>query len=253
MSLLSSFTKKSKLNATIKQTAQARKSEGITADGLFKAAYQGYADILLDDPLRAETLYNWGFALFHQAQTKTGDEAAKLFQDAIDRFAFCQLINPDYLGAAINSGVAYMDYARLKKAMPHDRLYELAKQQFERANAIQAATASYNLACIYGLRGDKEACLKALESSRSRATLPDVADILSDPDMAGVKEQEWFLAFIEVLSKKPEPEVEEKKIDPTASKWRVVERKVDVEDDEPEPEAAEEVAVEAAATEEEAK
>ena len=96
-----------------------------------------------------------------------------------------------------------MDYARLKKAMPHDRLYELAKQQFERANAIQAATASYNLACIYGLRGDKEACLKALESSRSRATLPDVADILSDPDMAGVKEQEWFLAFIEELNKKP--------------------------------------------------
>ena len=70
MSLLASFTKKSKLNTSIKQTAQARKSEGNTADGLFNKAYEGYADVLLDDPIRAEALYNWGFALFHQAKTK---------------------------------------------------------------------------------------------------------------------------------------------------------------------------------------
>ena len=112
MSLLASFTKKSKLNATIEQTAKARKSEGSTADGLYKAAYQGYADVLQDDPLRADTLYNWGFALLHQAKTKTGDEAARIYQDAIDRFAFCLLINPDYLGSAINGGVSYMDLAQ---------------------------------------------------------------------------------------------------------------------------------------------
>ncbi|MFZ2170647.1 MAG: hypothetical protein WAW61_13550, partial [Methylococcaceae bacterium] len=98
MTFLASITKKSKLNATIKQTAQARKSEGSTADSLFKAAYQGYEEVLHDDPLRADALYNWGFALLHQAKTKTGDEAARLYQDAIDKFAFCMLINPDYLG-----------------------------------------------------------------------------------------------------------------------------------------------------------
>ena len=130
MSLIASFTKKSKLNATIEQTAKARKSEGSTADGLFKAAYQGYAEVIHDDPLRAEALYNWGFALLHQAKTKTGDEAARIYQDAIDKFAFCMLINPNYLGAAINGGVAYMDLARLKKVKPDDELYEMAKKQF---------------------------------------------------------------------------------------------------------------------------
>ena len=80
MSLISSFTKKSKLNATIEQTAKARKSEGSTADGLFKASYQGYAEVLQDDPLRADALYNWGFALLHQAKTKTGDEAARIYR-----------------------------------------------------------------------------------------------------------------------------------------------------------------------------
>ena len=226
MSLLASFTKKSKLNATIEQTAKARKSEGSTADGLYKAAYQGYADVLQDDPLRADTLYHWGFALLHQAKTKTDDEAARIYQDAIDRFAFCLLINPDYLGSAINGGVAYMDLARLKKVKPDNELYELARKQFEKANAIQAGTASYNLACIYGLRGDKEACLKALETARDKVTLPAAVDILDDPDLASVKEQDWFVAFMETLNNKTEEAAENKEavVDPTSSKWKLVEK-----------------------------
>ena len=249
MSLLASLSKKSKLNSSIKQTAQARKSEGSTADGLFKASYKGYAEVLLDDPMRADALYNWGFALLHQAQTKTGDEAAKIFQDAIDKFAFCMLINPNYLGAAINSGVAYMDFARLKKVMPHDKLYEMAKKQFESANAIQAGTASYNLACIYGLRGDKAASLKALEEAVNKATLPEVSEILDDPDMASVKGQDWFIGFIETLNNKVEvePEVKEVVVDSTSSKWKLAERKFIVEEGveaEPDVIAEEEIAKE---------
>lgn len=226
MSLLASFTKKSKLNATIQQTAQARKSEGNTADALFKAAYLGYADVLHDDPLRAEALYNWGFALFHQAQTKTGDEAALIYQDAIDKFTFCLLINPNYLAAAVNGGVAYMDLARLKKVNPDDGLYALAKKQFENANAIQKGAASYNLACIYGLRTDKEACLKTLESARDAGTLPDADDILNDPDLISVKDQDWFIEFMELLNKKAEVKPEDKApvVKSTDSKWKMVEK-----------------------------
>ena len=193
---------------------------------MYKAAYQGYADVLHDDPLRADALYNWGFALLHQAKTKTGDEAARIYQDAIDRFAFCLLINPNYLGSAINGGVAYMDLARLKKVKPDSELYELARKQFEKANAIQAGTASYNLACIYGLRGDKEACLKALEAARNKVTLPEVDDILNDPDLVSVKELDWFVEFMETLNKKTEEAAENKGavVDPTSSKWKLVEK-----------------------------
>lgn len=212
MSLFASISKKSKLNATIKQTAQARKSEGNAADQLFKSAYKGYAEVMLDDPLRAETLYNWGFALLHQAKTKTGDEAERLYQDAISKFSFCMIINPDYLGAAINGGVAYMDLARLKAVGPDDELYESAKRQFERANAIQSGTAAYNLACIYSLRNNQDACLEALEISRNTGSLPDVAEIINDPDLGNIKEQEWFVAFITSLNQKNETEPETAKI-----------------------------------------
>lgn len=213
MSLIASFTKRSKLNSTIKQTEQARNSEGGTADNLFKGAYQGYAEVLLDDPLRADALYNWGFALLHQAKTKTGDEAVEIYQDAINKFAFCLLINPNYLAAAINGGVAYMDLARLTEAKPDDKVYDLAKKQFEKANAIQSGTASYNLACIYALRNDQDACLNALENAKDKGSLPVLAeDIINDPDLKNVQNKDWFNAFIESLTKPSESAVEGKTV-----------------------------------------
>ncbi|MCX7099108.1 MAG: hypothetical protein NTV43_14500 [Methylococcales bacterium] len=230
MSLIPSFTKKSKLNATIKQTAQARASEGNTANALYKAAYLSYAEILQDDPLRAETLYNWGFALLHQAKTKTDEEAAKIYLDAIEKFTFCLLINPNYLGAAINGGVAYMDLARLQRVPPDDALYNLAKKQFEKANAIQAGTASYNLACIYSLRGEHDACLKALEHSRDKVTLPEADEILNDPDLINVNGQEWFTTFMESLTKKAEADLKNQEEEAKAAaekkdaKWVIVDR-----------------------------
>jgi tetratricopeptide (TPR) repeat protein len=210
MSFFTSLTKNAKLNSTIKQTAEARKSEGSKADQLFKSVYKSYAEILSGDSLRAQALYNWGFALLHEAKTKTGDEAARIYQDAIDKFSFCMLIEPNYLGAAIDGGVAFMDLARLKAVDPNDDLYEKARKQFEKANAIQAGTAFYNLACIYGLRDDKEACLKALENSRDKGSLPETVDILSDPDMGSVKDQLWFVEFVESLNEKPEEVAENK-------------------------------------------
>lgn len=204
MSLLTSFTKRNKLNDTIKKTQRARKNEGTTADGLFESAYQDYAEILQDDPLRADTLYNWGFGLLHHAKTKTGAEAAALYQDAISKFLFCQLINPNYLGAAINCGVAYMDLARSNKAKADDPLYSHAKQQFETANRIQKATASYNLACIYALENHMDACRTALENARDHGVIPDAEEMVNDPDLANASKQAWFSEFLESL--KPEQE-----------------------------------------------
>lgn len=204
MSIFASFTKKSKLDAAIRQTTQARKNEGAKADQLFKSAYQDYAEVLHDDPLRAAALYHWGFTLLHQAKTKSGDETIKLYEECIAKFSFCMIIDPNYMGAAIDCGVAYMELARQKGAALNDELYEMARKHFEKANSIQAGTASYNLACIYGLRGDNEACLKALENSRDKGSLPDAQDILNDPDMDGVKNQGWFLDFMESLKEKTE-------------------------------------------------
>lgn len=212
MSFFESITKKSRLKTAIKQTTVARNSEGSMADQLFKKVYQDYAEVVSNEPVIAEALYNWGFALLHQARTKRGDEAARLYQDAIAKFSFCLTIEPAYLGAAIDGGVAYMELARVKAVGPSDGLYARAQNYFEKANAIQAGSASYNLACIYGLRGDKEACLNALEISKGKGSLPIAADILADPDMSGVIYQDWFVEFMDSLNKQPEPVAEIKEV-----------------------------------------
>lgn len=204
MSFFESISKKSKLKAAIKQTAEARSNSGHAADQLFTKVYQDYAEVVANEPLIAEALYNWGLALLHQARTKYREQAANLYQDAIAKFSFCLTVEPAYLGAALDGGVAYMELARVKAVGAHDSLYGMAKKYFEKANAIQAGSASYNLACIYGLRGEKEACHNALEVSKNKGYLPAVADILADPDLDGVKRQDWFVDFMEFLNKKPE-------------------------------------------------
>lgn len=204
MSILDSFTKKKALTAAMNQTAKARKSEGNAADLLYKGAYHDYAEVLVGDPLRSDALYHWGFALLHHAKTKTDIDAFKLFEEAIAKFSFCLLLNPSYLGAAINGGVACMDLARLIAVESDDELYEQAGRYFEKANAIQAGSASYNLACIYGLRNEEQACLQALENAKNKASLPDAEEIMNDPDLDNVKEQPWFIEFIEKLTEKTE-------------------------------------------------
>ena len=207
MSLLASFQKKSKLENAIRDVAKARKTDTDSADAIYKNAYETFAEVVRDDLTRAQALYNWGAGLFYQAKNKQGDEAVKAFQDAIKKFEFCSLIQPSYLAAAIDGGVCFMELARLKCAETNDELYNQAKLRFEQANGIQVASASYNLACIYGLRGDHEACLKALQEAKDKASLPDVAEILGDPDIACIKDEAWFLEFIESLTKQPEPEL----------------------------------------------
>ena len=123
-------------------------------------------------------------------------------------------------------------YDFIYQLMGNTIIKECRKKQFENANAIQKGAASYNLACIYGLRTDKEACLKTLESARDAGTLPDAGDILNDPDLIGVKDQDWFIEFMESLNKKAEVTPEDKApvFKSTASKWKLVEKNFNVEE-----------------------
>jgi len=201
-------SKKSILNAAIKQTTRARRAnEGAKAEQLFASAYQGFADVVKDDLVRGEALYNWGFALLHQAKIKEEKDSIKLYLEAITKFSFCLLVQPNHLGAAIDGGVAYMDLARILDVDAIDELYDLAGEFFTNAERIQRGSAAYNLACVYGLRGQNEACLEALELSKECGSLPNSEDITSDADLSNVKNKSWFVAFMEKITAEPEPEV----------------------------------------------
>lgn len=200
MSFLDSLTSGPKLKAAIKQTTKARNKEGAQADFLFKEAYSSFQKLLNQHTEAANILYHWGFAVLHQAQTKENDEAITLYKEACEKFSYCLTINPDFLGAAIDGGVAFMGLAELIKAKPDDELYESAKSMFLAAEGIQKGSASYNLACIYGLRGEDKACQDSLTKSRDHGSLPEKENILNDSDLKKVKRKAWFKKFIESLN-----------------------------------------------------
>lgn len=206
MSLLSSIKKRSTLDAAIKQVAQARKSEPGKAEQLYKSAYQGFASVIAGNLMFSEALYHWGFALLHEARAmQSVDEAIEIYEDAISKFSFCLLTNPQYLGAAIDGGVAFMELARISPSDGRAGLYGLAEDFFEKAGRIQKGSAAYNLACIYALRGDEAACQAALEQAKEFGSLPDVEAVLEDVDMDNVKQAQWFTEFVEAVKAQPEP------------------------------------------------
>lgn len=199
MSLFDAIKKKNALKTALNQVEQARGLEAEKADKLYETAYQGFAAAISKELTISQALYHWGFALLHQAKTKTGEPAVTLYQEAITKFSFCLLIDPDYLGAAIDGGVALMDLARLKQARADDPLYESAKRSFEKANKIQKGSASYNLACVYSLCDEQDACLAALKEAKQHGSLPNASDITQDPDMGPVIQTPWFIEFIASL------------------------------------------------------
>lgn len=225
MSFFGSFTKKSKLDAAVKKAAKARTNEDSVADQLLKEVYQEYADVLTGDSLRAETLYQWGVTLLRQAKSKTPPESINIYRNAIAKFSFCMTIDPNYLAASIDAGVACMDLARARKVPQSDELYEMAKRQFEKANTIQAGVAAFNLACVHAVRGDNDACLEALKIAKEKGNLPDDSEILADPDMVNVIEQGWFKDFIASLEEDRRLAEEKRIADKAAAEAKEAEKK----------------------------
>lgn len=199
MSFFDSLTGGSKLQSAIKQAAKARTKEGAQADFLYREAYSNFATLLRKHTGAADILYNWGFALLHEAKTSNNDRAIALLDEASEKFSFCLTINPDFLGAAIDGGVVYMGLAEAMKAKPDDDFYDSAESMFLTAEGIQKGSASYNLACIYGLRGEDEACQESLKKSLDHGSLPEIESILNDSDLEKVRKKPWFKKFIESL------------------------------------------------------
>jgi tetratricopeptide (TPR) repeat protein len=199
MLLFTTIKKKTTLNASTKQVTKARKATAGKADQLYKSAYEGFEFVLSDHLMLADALYNWGFGLLNQAKSKDNQQAITLYEEAINKYRFCLTIEPYYLGAAVEAGVAYMDLARIKAVAADNDLYSQAKACFEQAGHIQKGSGAFNLACLYSVANNHEACLVALKEAKDFAHLPDEADILSDPDMKHVLKKPWFIKFMDSI------------------------------------------------------
>ena len=208
MSILGYLLSGSKLEKAKKLTVEARQEKGEKADQLFRQAYDNFSTISKSYSNYADAIYYWGFAILHQAFTKPSNEAIEIFEEAITKFSSCKTISPEHLGASIDNGVALMGLAKSKQVNFDDELYSKAKESFETAENIQQGSASYNLACLYALRNESDACLKALENARDHGLVPDEQNIIDDDDLKNVKQLPWFAEYIKSLEEAEEVEKE---------------------------------------------
>ncbi len=211
MSILEFFTSSWKVNAGKKLTTQAREAAEGQADSLFASAYENFAAVPENNKSYADAMYNWGFALLHQADTKSSDAAKALYEQAVEKFNKCLATNPNYLGAAIDGGVALLALARETGASLDDKLYLRAKESFETAETIQEGTASYNLACIHAMNNNEQECIAALNKARDLGLIPETKQIMEDEDLDNIKSMSRFKEFIESLLIEEEEEAKEDK------------------------------------------
>ena len=74
-----------------------------------------------------------------------------------------------------------------------------AEARYLRVEGITAGRATYNLACVSARRGDAGACQSWLRRAKDHGRLPDKEHLLRDPDLAPVRNEAWFQAFLSEL------------------------------------------------------
>ncbi len=178
---------------------QAKTKSGEGADRLFEAAAEKYAQALAIKPDMHEALDNWGNALGAQAKTKSGEDADLLFEAAAEKYAQALAIKPDKHEALNNWGATLGAQAKTKSGdMRHD-LIRRAIEFLSQAETAGYKEVYYNLACMHALGSDEEATERYLLAAKEHGTLPDRAFIEDDPDFSEVRNQDWFVRFLDEL------------------------------------------------------
>lgn len=143
---------------------------------------------------RASALNNWGSALSDQAKTKQGAAADALFAGAGEKIAAALAIKPDKHEALSNWGSALLKQAAKHRGKKRGVLLEQAEEKLLRAEHLMPGKCSYNLACVYALRGDAAKAADWLKKAKDAGTnCPDCAHIADDADFDAVRDAPEFV------------------------------------------------------------
>ncbi len=173
-------------------TGLAKSKKGPQAEEFFKQAIEKYKKAIEIEPDFCDAYNNWGAALAALAKSKKGKEAEELFNQAIEKYKKAIEINPDYCNAYKNWGLALLDLVKLKGGKDAEDLLTQAEEKFLKAESIKTGEGSYNLACVYALRGNEDKCKEWLKVREKAGILPSRENAMADEDFKSVREKDWF-------------------------------------------------------------
>jgi len=183
-----------------KEAEKERKIGELWSEGLrartakeFELAAEKFEKIVEIKPNAYEAYNNWGTVLADLAErTKDKGAAEKLLGQAIEKYQKAIEIKPDYDNAYNSWGLALINLTKHKTGTQQEALFEESEEKLSKAESIKQGSGSYNLACMYALRGDKDKCKEWLEKSEQYGSLSTREHAVDDDDLKSVKDEEWF-------------------------------------------------------------
>ena len=175
--------------------AQKRPGSGrdwkATADRCFQEALK------LRPSAAGDILCNWAAALGVFAMERSGEEALELYLQADEKFRESENLKPESRALRKNWSSALLREARERGGSAE--LLERAKQQAEKAHAVDPGSGAYNLACISVELDDREAVERWLVLSADFGQIVSLSHILRDVMFESIQGEPWFRTLLDSI------------------------------------------------------
>lgn len=160
----------------------------------YNKAFKKYEIASKLNPKDSDIFYNWGTALANLAKIKNDDET--LYNEAFGKYKIASDLNPNDSDIFYNWGIALANFAKTKN---NDEI--LYNEAFEKSTkAFELGAGSYDLACHYSLRNNKEKALELLEQVLKNDEI-SISHIETDEDWDNLKEDNDFKELIKKYKK----------------------------------------------------
>jgi len=138
---------------------------------------------------------NWGNNLGGLANSTSNGEAEALYQQAFEKYQQAIAIKSDFHEVLYNWGNHLGELAKSKSGEEVEALYQQAFAKFK--TAIELGASSYNLACLYAVKLDKENALFYLDRSLKNKEINDDF-VKADEDWASYLQDEDFNKILRI-------------------------------------------------------
>jgi len=177
-------------------------SDLTVARALWRQAGEKYEQAFRIKPDRHVTAYNWGLALGAEASALAANDltaARALWRQAGEKYEQALRIKPDYHKAANNLGSVLLSQVGTFSSTEGDQINPLldrAEEVLLEHTAAAPGRVAFNLACVYGRRGDVSNCLRWLRVSNGYSALPNCEVLRTDRDLDAVRTSPEFMTWL---------------------------------------------------------
>jgi tetratricopeptide (TPR) repeat protein len=123
---------------------------------------------------------------------------ARRYESSLTYFKEALKANPKNVNVLNNEGVALNDIANMKEGKEADDLFNQSFEKLIKAEKIKGGAGTYNIACLYSLKGNVNESLAWLEKCLKNNSIPSRSHILADSDLDNIKNKDEFLTLIAI-------------------------------------------------------